>query len=43
MKQMLDFAVSRSENYVNKGCKGFFIMAEGSQVDWLAMQIILGI
>ena len=31
---MLDFAVSRSENYVNKGCKGFFIMAEGSQVDW---------
>ena len=34
MKQMLDFAVSRSENYVNKGCKGFFIMAEGSQVDW---------
>ena len=34
MKQMLDFAVSRSENYMNKGCKGFFIMAEGSQVDW---------
>ena len=31
---MLEFAVKRSDHFIDNGCKGFFIMAEGSQVDW---------
>ena len=32
--EMLDFAINRSLKFEEKGCKGFFIMVEGSQVDW---------
>ncbi len=32
--EMLDFAINRSLKFQEKGCKGFFIMVEGSQVDW---------
>ena len=31
---MLAFAIKRSLQFNENGCKGFFIMAEGSQVDW---------
>ena len=31
---MLDFAIKRSESFMEGGCKGSFIMVEGSQVDW---------
>jgi len=31
---MLDFAIKRSESFMEEGCKGSFIMVEGSQVDW---------
>ena len=31
---MLDFALKRSEQFISNDCKGFFIMVEGSQVDW---------
>ena len=34
LSEMLEFSVNRSDYFINKGCKGFFIMAEGSQVDW---------
>ena len=34
LSNMLQFAIDRSAYYQGKGCKGFFIMAEGSQVDW---------
>ena len=34
LAQMLDFALKRSEKFIDEGCDGFFIMAEGSQVDW---------
>ena len=34
IKEMLEFAVSRSKRFLDNGCKGFFIMAEASQVDW---------
>ena len=34
LSEMLEFAVNRSEHFIDNGCKGFFIMAEGSQVDW---------
>ena len=33
-EDMLDFAIKRSESFMENGCKGFFIMVEGSQVDW---------
>jgi len=33
-KDMLDFAIKRSESFMEGGCKGSFIMVEGSQVDW---------
>ena len=32
--EMLNFAINRSEQFTYNGCKGFFIMVEGSQVDW---------
>ncbi len=32
--EMLNFAIKRSEKFNENGCKGFFIMLEGSQVDW---------
>ena len=32
--EMLDFAINRSLNFNQNGCRGFFIMVEGSQVDW---------
>ena len=31
---MLDFAIKRSESLMRNGCRGYFIMVEGSQVDW---------
>ena len=31
---MLAFAIKRSLQFNENGCKGFFIMVEGSQVDW---------
>ena len=34
LSEMLEFSVNRSNYFIDKGCKGFFIMAEGSQVDW---------
>ena len=33
-KEMLDFALVNSHSMLAQGCKGFFIMAEGSQIDW---------
>ena len=32
--EMLEFALKRSEQFTSNGCKGFFVMVEGSQVDW---------
>ena len=32
--EMLNFAINRSEKFNENGCKGFFIMLEGSHVDW---------
>ena len=32
--EMLNFAINRSEQFTYSGCRGFFIMVEGSQVDW---------
>ncbi len=34
LSEMLQFAVKRSGQFINNGCNGFFIMGEGSQVDW---------
>ena len=34
LKEMLDFALVNSHSMLEQGCKGFFIMAEGSQIDW---------
>ena len=34
LSEMLEFAVRRSDSFIAEGCKGFFIMGEGSQVDW---------
>jgi alkaline phosphatase len=34
LSEMLQFAVKRSNQFIDNGCKGFFIMGEGSQVDW---------
>ena len=34
LSEMLQFAVKRSNQFIENGCKGFFIMGEGSQVDW---------
>jgi len=34
IKKMLEFSVNRSKKFVENGCKGFFVMAEASQVDW---------
>ncbi|MBA59044.1 MAG: alkaline phosphatase [Gammaproteobacteria bacterium] len=34
LKDMLRFALERSAMYMEKGCRGSFIMVEGSQVDW---------
>ncbi len=34
LSDMLNFAVQRSQKFNSKGCKGFFVMAEASQVDW---------
>jgi len=34
LSEMLEFAVKRSDKYIDEGCKGFFVMGEGSQVDW---------
>ena len=31
---MLDFAIKRSQYFRENGCNGFFIMVEGSQIDW---------
>ena len=32
--EMLNFAIKRSEQFNSSGCNGFFVMIEGSQVDW---------
>ena len=32
--EMLKFAINRSQQFNENGCRGFFIMLEGSQVDW---------
>ena len=32
--EMLNFAINRSKVFNQNGCKGFFVMVEGSQVDW---------
>ena len=32
--EMFDFVLKNSNSMVNEGCTGFFIMAEGSQIDW---------
>ena len=32
--EMLNFALKRSEKFNSSGCNGFFVMVEGSQVDW---------
>ena len=32
--EMLNFALKRSEQFNSSGCNGFFVMLEGSQVDW---------
>lgn len=32
--EMLDFAIKRSQSFGENGCNGFFIMVEGSQIDW---------
>ena len=34
LREMLNFAIKRSLQVNKDSCKGFFIMAEGSQVDW---------
>ena len=34
LAEMLQYSITRSDLLINQGCKGFFIMAEGSQVDW---------
>ena len=32
--EMLDFSIRESRRMIADGCKGFFIMAEGSKIDW---------
>ena len=32
--EMLDFSIQESKRMIADGCKGFFIMAEGSKIDW---------
>ena len=34
LAEMLEYSVSRSNLLIDQGCVGFFVMAEGSQVDW---------
>ena len=34
LSEMLQFALDRFDHHKERGCEGFFIMAEGSQVDW---------
>ena len=34
IEKMLEFSVDRSKRFLENGCRGFFIMAEASQVDW---------
>ena len=34
LAEMLEYSVSRSNLLIDQGCAGFFLMAEGSQVDW---------
>ena len=34
LAEMLQYSITRSDLLMNQGCEGFFIMAEGSQVDW---------
>lgn len=34
IEKMLEFSVNRSKKFIENGCRGFFIMAEASQVDW---------
>ena len=34
LTEMLKFSISNSELMVDEGCHGFFVMAEGSQIDW---------
>ena len=34
IEEMLEFSVNRSKKFIENGCKGFFVMAEASQVDW---------
>ena len=34
IKNMLEFSVNRSKKFIESGCRGFFVMAEASQVDW---------
>ena len=34
IKEMLEFSVNRSKNFIMNGCNGFFVMAEASQIDW---------
>ena len=34
LAEMLEYSVSRSNLLIDQSCAGFFVMAEGSQVDW---------
>ena len=34
IKEMLEFSINRSKNFIQSGCNGFFVMAEASQIDW---------
>ena len=34
IKEMLEFSINRSKNFIKNGCNGFFVMAEASQIDW---------
>ena len=34
LAEMLEYSVTRSNLLIDQGCAGFFVMAEGSQVDW---------
>ena len=34
LAEMLEYSITRSNLLIDQGCAGFFVMAEGSQVDW---------
>ena len=39
--EMLDFSIQESKRMIADGCKGFFIMAEGSKIDWASHDLSL--